>query len=871
MSALRNQVKALGTLLGQTIAEDKGPEYLALIESIRLQGKAIDGGDEKALLSLMGKIGESNDETLLTIARAFSQFLNMANIAEQIYTVSDEARDLIDRPDPFASLQAQFNAKHWQKQDFTKAVAALHIDLVLTAHPTEVTRRTLIHKYREIEAQLRRGPDADSGRIQELMAQDWHTNSIRRIRPTPVDEASWGLAVIEDSLWTALPIFMRELDQNAQAVTGEPLPLKTAPVRMSSWMGGDRDGNPFVTAKLTREVIAMSRAKAAELYGKDLEQLSMELSMMDASPSLIAALPEELRNSEQPYRELIRPLRKLLAVTREQMDIQARTGVASVYQGHLLEKAEELLAPLHLCYYSLMECNLASIARGNLLDVIRRIQCFGVGLIRLDIRQHSERHNDALSELTQFLGLGDYLNWTEAERQKFLRAELDNRRPLIPADWAPSSDVAEVLDTISVIAQTPIEMMGIYIISMASQPSDVLLVQLLQKACGIRAPLPVAPLFETLDDLDNAEQVMIDLLAMPGYKERTNGHQYVMIGYSDSAKDAGVLAASWAQYRAQDALIKLHQREDIMLTLFHGRGGAIGRGGGPAHGAILSQPPGSVTGGLRVTEQGETIRYKFGMPKLAVRSLSLYASAILEALLAPPPEPKAEWRELMDSMSEQACKTYRSYVREQPDFVRYFRQGTPEQELAQLPLGSRPAKRKSSGGIESLRAIPWIFAWTQNRLMLPSWLGFGTALDYALNHDAGPLLKDMQEHWPFFRSRLAMMEMVYSKSNAKISALYDAKLVEKELIGMGEDLRNLLITDISTLLKFLGQSTLLEKDAWGQQSLDVRQSYLVPLHLLQIELLARVRASHDENQVSDCNRALMVSMTGIAAGMRNTG
>ena len=438
MSALRNQVKALGTLLGQTIAEDKGPEYLALIESIRLQGKAIDGGDEKALLSLMGKIGESNDETLLTIARAFSQFLNMANIAEQIYTVSDEARDLIDRPDPFASLQAQFNAKHWQKQDFTKAVAALHIDLVLTAHPTEVTRRTLIHKYREIEAQLRRGPDADSGRIQELMAQDWHTNSIRRIRPTPVDEASWGLAVIEDSLWTALPIFMRELDQNAQAVTGEPLPLKTAPVRMSSWMGGDRDGNPFVTAKLTREVIAMSRAKAAELYGKDLEQLSMELSMMDASPSLIAALPEELRNSEQPYRELIRPLRKLLAVTREQMDIQARTGVASVYQGHLLEKAEELLAPLHLCYYSLMECNLASIARGNLLDVIRRIQCFGVGLIRLDIRQHSERHNDVLSELTQFLGLGDYLNWTEAERQTFLRAELDNRRPLVPADWAPS-------------------------------------------------------------------------------------------------------------------------------------------------------------------------------------------------------------------------------------------------------------------------------------------------------------------------------------------------------------------------------------------------------------------------------------------------
>ncbi|MBB3166842.1 phosphoenolpyruvate carboxylase [Simiduia aestuariiviva] len=871
MSALRNQVKALGTLLGQTIADDKGPACLDLIEAIRLQGKAIDAGDRAALQALMEKIGSADDETLLTIARAFSQFLNMANIAEQIYTVSDEARTLIDRPDPFASLREQFDGKRWGKTEFLAAVEALNIDLVLTAHPTEVTRRTLIHKYRKIEAQLRRGDEADRRRIQELMAQDWHTNSIRRVRPTPVDEASWGLAVIEDSLWSALPKFMRDLDAQAETYTGEPLPLTAAPVRMSSWMGGDRDGNPFVTAKLTRQVIAMSRAKGAELFGRDLEQLSMELSMMKASPELIAALPEALKTSEQPYREIIRPLRKLLASTAEQMDALYRTGSVADSRAPVLTEAQQLLAPLHLCYRSLMDCGLRAIARGYLLDVIRRIQCFGIGLIRLDIRQHSERHDEVLGEITQALGLGDYLAWSEAQRQAFLQAEINNPRPLIPSQWAPSADVKEVLDTVAVIAEAPAEMLGIYIISMASQPSDVLLVELLQKACGVRKPLPVAPLFETLDDLDNAEQVMTDLLAMPGYKDRRCGHQYVMIGYSDSAKDAGVLAASWAQYRAQDALIKLHQQEGLRLTLFHGRGGTIGRGGGPAHGAILSQPPGSVAGGLRVTEQGETIRYKFGMPKLAVRSLSLYASAILEAMLVPPPEPKPEWRALMDSMANRACATYRSYVREQPDFVRYFRQATPEQELGQLPLGSRPAKRKSSGGIESLRAIPWIFAWTQNRLVLPSWLGFGSALKAALNEDQAALLKDMQQQWPFFRSRLAMMEMVYSKANTEISALYDARLVEESLRPMGRELRDQLTGDVETLLEFLGQQRLLERDAWGQQSLDVRQSYLVPLHLAQIELLARVRANGDDNQVSDCNRALMVAMTGIAAGMRNTG
>ena len=866
MKELRHQVKELGTMLGQSVAVSEGAAYLELIEQVRLAAKSFVAGDEPALAPLMEKIAAMKDPELLIIARAFSQFLNLANIAEQNFTVSDEARPLIARPDPFAELRGQFGKGRWDKDQFAAALQTLDINLVLTAHPTEITRRTLIHKHREIAAELRSGIPDDPSRIEELIAQDWHTNSIRRIRPTPLDEASWGQAVIEDSLWDAVPVFLRRLDKESEAICGDPLPPDARPVRIGSWMGGERDGNPHVTAAVTRKVLAATRATAAGLYMGDLEQLSMELSMAEATPALLDELPDDLKNSEHPYREIIRPLRRLLAATREQLADPESPATAPVFG-----KSADLLGPLMLCYDSLKELYPDRIANGYLLDVIRRVRCFGVGLVRLDIRQHAERHIDVMTALTTELGLGDYGEWDEVTRQKFLLEELDNRRPLIPDDWQPDEAVAEVLDTIRVIADTPAELLGIYIISMAGQPSDVLLVQLLQKACGVRHPLPVAPLFETLDDLDRAGGVMTALFDMPRYTKDLQGHQHVMIGYSDSAKDAGVLAASWAQYRAQDDLIKLCRSRNIRLTLFHGRGGALGRGGGPAHDAILSQPPGSVAGGLRVTEQGETIRYKFGMPDLAVRSLSLYASAILEATLSPPPEPKPAWQQLMNKMADTACTTYRGHVRDDPDFVSWFRQVTPEVELGQLPLASRPSRRKTSGGIESLRAIPWIFAWTQNRLLLPGWLGFGSALAGALEDGDGPVLKEMQAAWPFFRSRLALIEMVYSKANAGISGLYDRRLGHKDHAELGRSLRQQLIRDTETLLNFLGHEHLLQEDEWGQQSLEIRQRYLVPLHLLQIELLARARAKGDSNELSDCNRALMVTMAGISAGMRNTG
>ena len=405
---------------------------------------------------------------------------------------------------------------------------------------------------------------------------------------------------------------------------------------------------------------------------------------------------------------------------------------------------------------------------------------------------------------------------------------------------------------------------------MATEPSDVLAVALLLKECGVDFDLPIAPLFETLDDLDQAADSIKQLFAQPWYRGYCHGHQMVMIGYSDSAKDAGWMAAAWAQYRAMEALTNLCAEEKVRLTLFHGRGGTIGRGGGPAHAAILSQPPGSVGNTLRVTEQGEMIRFKFGFPQVAVESLMLYASATMEATLLPPPEPKQEWREVMDQLASDSVKTYRGIVRDEPDFVPYFRSVTPEQELTRLPLGSRPAKRKPEGGVESLRAIPWIFAWTQIRLMLPTWLGCGVALQNALDDDKRPVMEDMVEHWPFFSARLDMLEMVFMKTDPLLAKYYEDQLVPDDLKGLGEKLRQMLIASEKALLDLKGDE-LMASQPQNRQAIVLRNPYTDPLNYLQAELLHRVRQTSVERSAQQLERALMITIAGIAAGMRNTG
>lgn len=864
---LRENVRLLGELLGETIHAHEGEELFTKVEGIRQLGKAItkaENGDSAPLVAMLSSL---NDQDVLPIVRAFNQFLNLANIADQEYFSSAEA----ERDDSLQTMIQEFAALHG-KDALTQIINKLRIELVLTAHPTEVTRRTLIRKYDQIVdtlADRQNGSllafeqDKLRGRLHRLVEEIWATDEIRTTRPTAVDEAKWGFAVIENSLWQAVPDFIRHLDRMCSRHLGESLPVDIRPIKFYSWMGGDRDGNPNVTHKITREVLLLGRWMAAELYSRDVYSLGGDLSMIEASDELRALYPD----STTPYRDVMFDLRRRIQSTLEWAEARLQ-GRSVEVPADLITSREDLLSPLMLCFRSLHEVGLPHIANGPLVDTIRRIHCFGINLVPLDIRQDGDRHVQAIDELVQYLGLGEYRDWSEEERQAFLLESLSSKRPLLPISWPMSDETAEVLATCRVVAQEPREILSHYVISMAQQPSDVLAVALLLKECGMTWNMPIVPLFETLDDLDRAPIVMERLWNLEWYQQYSANQQTVMIGYSDSAKDAGKLAATWAQYKAQEKLVALADKFDVSLVLFHGRGGTVGRGGGPVEKAMASQPPGSVKGRIRVTEQGEMIRYKFGLPRVAFSSLSSYVVATLRATMAPNAAPKTEWRDLIERMGKASLEAYRAVVRGHKDFVPYFRNLTPEQELSLLALGSRPAKRKSTGGVESLRAIPWVFAWTQVRLNLPAWLGTRQAFEYALKNDPA-LLDDMVSNWPFFSSFLDLLEMVIGKADGPICTYYEQQLVPVEYRGLGQELRGDLQALEGLINQLKKQDVLLSDEPMLRQSLEVRKPYVDPLNYLQAELLKRYRSS--ETISPDLERALKVTMAGIAAGMRNTG
>ncbi len=864
---LRDNVRLLGELLGEILRDQEGAERFAKVENIRKLGKAIHRSESGDYQPLVAMLGELDDADILPIVRAFNQFLNLANIAEMEYFSSAGA-------EPRDNLQAMLldYSARYGKERLAEVIRDLRIDLVLTAHPTEVTRRTLIRKYDQIVNTLvdrQRGNlrtyemDKHRGRLHRLVEEIWSTDEIRAQRPSVVDEAKWGFAVIENSLWQAVPDFIRHLDRLCCRHLDQCLPVDLQPLGFYSWMGGDRDGNPNVTHKVTREVLLLGRWMAAELYRRDITALGGDLSMHGASDELAQQVPD----SSTPYRALLAQLRVRLDATLEWTELCLRGRNPEVTDA-VITCREDLLGPLMLCYRSLQETGLQHVANGPLMDTIRRIHCFGINLSPLDIRQDGDRHVQVLDELTRYLDLGSYRQWDEEQRRAFLLEQLESKRPLLPAVWPVSEESAEVLATCRTIAAEPRETLSHYVISMARQASDVLAVALLLKECGMQWTMPIVPLFETLDDLDRAPDVMGSLWQMPWYQHYTSGEQTVMIGYSDSAKDAGKFTATWAQYKAQENLVALAEQHRVRLVLFHGRGGTVGRGGGPVEKAMASQPPGSVRGCIRVTEQGEMIRYKFGLPRVAFSNFSSYVAATLHATLEPHAAPAQEWRELIEAMAASSLQAYRDIVRGHPQFVEYFRSLTPEQELNLLALGSRPAKRKASGGVESLRAIPWVFAWTQVRLNLPAWLGTRQALEHGLA-TAPDTLSDMLANWPFFSSFIDLLEMVIGKADGPICAYYEQQLVPEELRGLGRQLRDDLQALEQVINNIKQQDSLLASDPVLQQTLGVRKPYVDPLNYLQAELLRRHRSGQPFSE--DLERALKVTMAGIAAGMRNTG
>ncbi len=850
---LRKDVRLLGALLGDVMAQDRGSSFLARIERIRELAKAARS-DQAGWADLSHYLAAIPTAEIPNVARAFNQFLNLANIAEQHHLTRNWVSDL---PEVFQTVA---------REDLQRCVQALRIELVLTAHPTEVLRRTLIQKYDRINDALvaldglpEEARGEQEATLRRLIAEAWHTDEIRAERPTPQDEARWGFAVVENSLWRAVPQALRDIDEALEAAGCEPLAPGSAPIRIASWMGGDRDGNPNVTSAVTREVLMLARWMAADLFLRDIEALNESLSMHAAD----AALRERVGNAREPYRALLATVRDRLVRTRTwaaALDPTPPTEADAVFLS-----ADELAEPLALCHASLVACGMADIANGPLLDTLRRLDVFGLHLVRLDVRQDSARHGDVLHQLTHTLNVSldgrHYGDWHEEERQAFLLAELTSVRPLIPPRWRGDDEVAEVLDTMGVIAENDGAGIAQYIISMAREPSDVLAVILLLREAGLTKALPVVPLFETLADLDGAAETLEQLLAVPWYRDYIDGEQQIMIGYSDSAKDAGQLGAAWAQYRAQEALVAVARRHGVRLVLFHGRGGTVGRGGGPASAAIRALPPGALNGVFRVTEQGEMIRFKLGLPGVARDTLNRYVGATVAATLDPPPEPDAAWRQAMTAMAAQATAAYRDVIHSD-DFVALFRAWTPEQELGTLALGSRPTRRRAGGDVTSLRAIPWVFAWTQIRLMLPAWLGSDVALT------DGEQITAMRA-WPFFAMQMDTMEMVVAKTDTDLAQYYARRLTAPEqselvarLCGRADALRQ-------RMLELHGSTDVLDQDPVLRDSLIVRNTYLDPLHLLQAELLARLR--EDDATDTALTRALKVSMAGIASGLRNTG
>jgi phosphoenolpyruvate carboxylase len=811
-NSLDDDIHLLGDLLGETLRRQEGAALFDMVERVRALAKS----DFDALAALLATLPADD---ALPVARAFAHFLNLANIAEQHHRVRRrrEYQQASAKPQPGScdEVFGRMRAEGISADTLFDAVTSLRIELVFTAHPTEVVRRTLLQKQRRIADLLDRRDHVDLTEpekreiVEDLrreITSAWETDEVRHERLTPIDEVKGGLFVFEQTIWDALPQYLRVLDDALLKHTGRALPLDATPIRFGSWIGGDRDGNPNVTAAVTEEACRLSRWMAAHLYLRDIEDLRLDLSVATGSPELQAAAG----CTHEPYRAVLKKLRDDLRRNQEQWSAGIPAGASNVLETFLL------------CHRSLIETGNATLANGRLLDAIRRAYCFGETLVRLDIRQDSARHTSLVEALDG-------------------SAQLD-------------ADQQADLDTFELISHLPEDSLGAYVITMTRSARDLLNVARLQ------SKLRVVPLFETIDDLRRAGDTLTELFANDEYRRRINGRQEVMVGYSDSSKDAGRLAAAWELFKAQEAIVAACKAAGIELTLFHGRGGSVGRGGGPTYLAIQSQPPGTVDGRLRVTVQGEMIQAEFGLVGIALRTLEVYTTATLDATLTPALGPKPEWRERMQKMADDSARAYRQLVYETPRFLDYFRAATPEQELSVVNIGSRPARRGGAKkGVESLRAIPWQFAWTQNRLLLPSWLG----IDAALAEDSS----DMYRDWPFFQSTVELIEMVLAKTEAQVAAHYDRLLVPDELKPLGEDLRARLETASRKVLAVTGHERLLATNRVLRRSIDVRNPYVDPINVIQAEVLRRLRAKDDEA----LRDAFVVTVNGIAAGMRNTG
>ena len=881
--SLRDDVRLLGNILGNVIKKQEGQTFFNLVEKIRKLSKANKANikQNNSYKKITKTLNQINPINIYKLTRAFSHFMNFINLAESI----DASRTL----DEFENnnkvktnknifieeiFEDLFRNRKISSSKIYNTAKNLNIGIVLTAHPTEVKRRTLIQKYHNITELLEQRELMKSfpskqkiidRKLYDELTIIWNTDDLKRTKPSPFDEARWGLAIIEDSLWETIPKVYRRLNSIFVKNMGKGLPKNFNPIEFGSWMGGDRDGNPNVTAEVTKEVILLSRWEAAKLYEKSLTKLIRSYSMGKCSKKI----KQETGETFEPYRVFLRPLRNKMRVTHRSIE-QHLVNKKPLDKNLLLKSREEILKPLRIVRQSLEENQNETLASGELLDLMRRAKCFGINLARLDIRQESSRHSQLIAEYIKRKHKDNYYKWNENKKINFLAKQLKRKKNLFTNFKFKNKENNEVWSTFKTISEQPHECLGAYVISMTSSVSDIISVSFLQKEAKIENKLRVVPLFETLDDLINSKAIMHLLFQQSWYRKLIKNKQEVMIGYSDSSKDAGKICASWHQYKAQEDIVKLAKKYKIEVTFFHGRGGSAGRGGGPIQATLRSQPPYSVNGKIRITDQGEVIQQKYGYEPLAKYNLCSYIGAVTDATLNPPPIPKKNWRELIEKMSDISKSSYRKNINQNLDFIRYFKTVTPHVSLGKLLIGSRPSKRKNVDNIKSLRAIPWVFAWTQIRLMLPAWLGSAEALRYSSIKKFKHTLYDMERNWPFFNSMLDILDMVIAKVDPEISKIYEKYLADDKLVRIGKKLRY-QFEIVKKLNKKITPKEIANARKQFRNSIIVRNIYTEVLNIIQPIVISKIKTIKGSENKKYLNDALLTSIAGISAAMKNTG
>ncbi|MFC4160837.1 phosphoenolpyruvate carboxylase [Chitinimonas lacunae] len=907
---LEQDLDLLARLLADTIRREAGAATLAQIEAIReLAVRFVWEADQEAADALTGTLTALTLDDSVALARAFGYFSHLSNIAEDLHHNRRRRwhRSQGSKPQRGSLAHAldDLAQRGISTETIRELVETASIVPVLTAHPTEVQRKTLLDCERAIARLLTVRDrvaltpdelDDNQAALQRVLLTLWQTREIRAFRLTVHDEIENGLSYFRATFLPQLPRLYIELENRLADAAGKPAELPPF-MRIGCWIGGDRDGNPFVTAELTRHAVARQAAVALDFYfeqaGKLEDELSLSSRLVAIDPTVLQIAehaPEQpVSRAEEPYRQAVAAIRQRIVATAHRLG-KFRVGLLPDRGAAPYTHAGELAADLRALAASLTRHGSAPLADGRLRRLIRAVEVFGFHLAPLDMRQHSAMHERVIAELFQHAGLEDYLGLDEAARQRVLLRELGSARllstPFVEYSEEAAKELAIVRACADIHAIYGAAALPNYIISNAASVSDLLEAAVLLKEAGLvaltptpRAALNIIPLFETIPDLRGCDAIVRELFALPAWRQllATRGEtQEIMLGYSDSNKDGGYLTSNWELYKAELKLVDVFREAGVRLRLFHGRGGSVGRGGGPSFDAILAQPAGSVAGQIRITEQGEVIAAKYADPEIGRRNLETLLAATLQSSLATPASESSTEHDsrhaLLERLSGYAHAEYRDLVYDTPDFLTYFREATPISEIARLNIGSRPAARKAGHSIADLRAIPWVFSWAQSRLMLPGWYGFGTAIArYQQEAGDGALdtLGALYRDWPFFRAVISNMEMVLAKSDIHLASRY-ATLVRDQELGrrMFGRIRAEWRRSVDAVLAITGHRELLGDNPLLARSLKNRLPYLDPLNHLQVELMRRFRSGEESEEVL---YAIHLTINGIAAGLRNSG